>query len=99
MLELITDVSLNKLLHRKTDDVKLNNKQRHLNGDTVQDAVLLQNRKFRLIYSNLASTCSTLPNLENEYPRFMFLTINNDVIGSGKWPNHASCLPLLLDVS
>ena len=29
----------------------------------------------------------------------MFLTINNKVIRSRKWPNHASCPPLLLNVS
>ena len=42
-------------------DVKLNTKQHHLNGDTVQDAVLLQNRKFRQIRSNLVSACSSRP--------------------------------------
>ena len=30
--------------------------------DTVQDVVLLQNRKFRPIGSNLVSTCSARPN-------------------------------------
>ena len=30
-------VRLNKLPHKKVDDVKLNTKQLHLNGDTVQD--------------------------------------------------------------
>ena len=29
----------------------------------------------------------------------MFLTINNEVIGSGNWPSHASCPPWLLNVS
>ena len=46
----------------KVDDVKLNTKQRHLNGDTAQDAVLLQNRKFRQIRSNLVSACSSRSN-------------------------------------
>ena len=59
--------------------------------DTVRDVVLLQNRKFRKIGSNLVSTCSSRPNEENEYLQLMFLTINNEVIGSGKWPNHVSC--------
>ena len=30
--------------------------------DTVQDMVLLQNRKFRQIVSHLVSTCSSRPN-------------------------------------
>ena len=59
--------------------------------DTVRDVVLLQNRKFRKIGSNLVSTCSSRPNEENEYLQLMFLTINNEVIVSGKWPNHVSC--------
>ena len=59
--------------------------------DTVRDVVLLQNRKFRKIGSNLVSTCSSRPNEENEYLQLMFLAINNEVIGSGKWPNHVSC--------
>ena len=59
--------------------------------DTVRDVVLLQNRKFRKIGSNLVSTCSSRPNEENEYLQLMFLTINNEVIGSGKRPNHVSC--------
>ena len=59
--------------------------------DTVRDVVLLQNRKFRKIGSNLVSTCSSRPNEENEYLQLMFLTINNEVIGSGKWPDHVSC--------
>ena len=59
--------------------------------DTVRDVVLLQNRKFRKIGSNLFSTYSSRPNEENEYLQLMFLTINNEVIGSGKWPNHVSC--------
>ena len=59
----------------------------------------MQNRKFRLICSTVVSTCSTRLNLENEYPHFMFLTINNEVIWSLKSPNHASCPPLLLNVS
>ena len=46
----------------KADDVKLNTKQRHKKGDTVHEADLMQNRKFRLICSNLVSTCSTRPN-------------------------------------
>ena len=48
MLELITctDVRLNKLLrHKKTDDVKLHTKQRHLYEDTLQYAILMQTRK------------------------------------------------------
>ena len=49
------------------------------------------NRKFRQIGSNLVSTCSSRPNEENEYLQLMFLTINNEVIGSEKWPNHVSC--------
>ena len=53
--------------------------------------VLLQNRKFHQIGSNLVSTCSSRPNYENEYLQLMFLTINKEVIGSGKWPHHASC--------
>ena len=61
--------------------------------------VLLQNRKVRQIGSNLVLTCSSRPYYENEYLHLMFLRINNDVIGSGKWPNHASCLTLLLNVS
>ena len=61
MLELITDVRLNKLRH-KTGDVKLHTKQRHLNGDTLPYAILMQTRKFRLIRSNLVSTCSARPN-------------------------------------
>ena len=59
--------------------------------DTLRDVVLLQNRKFRKIGSNLVSTCSSRPNEENEYLQLMFLTINNEVIVSGKWPNHVSC--------
>ena len=46
MLEHITDVRLNKLRHKKTDDVKLHTKQRHLNGDTLPFAILMQTRKF-----------------------------------------------------
>ena len=56
-----TDVRLNKLRH-KNDDVKLNTKQRHLYGDTLHYAILMQNRKFRLIRSNLVSKCSARPN-------------------------------------
>ena len=82
MLELITDVRVNKLRHKKTDDVKLHTKQRHLYGDTLQYAILMQTRKFRQIRSNLVSTCSARSNKENEYPHFMFLTMNNEVIGS-----------------
>ena len=37
-------------------------KQRHLNGDTLPYAILMQTRKFRLIHSNLVSTCSARPN-------------------------------------
>ena len=55
-------VRLNKLRHKTVDDVKVNTKQRHLNGDTVQDVVLLQNRKFRQTRSNLVSTCFSRPN-------------------------------------
>ena len=46
----------------KADDVKLNTRQRHFKGDTVHEAVFVQNRKFRLICLNLASTCSSRPN-------------------------------------
>ena len=52
-----------------------------LNGVAVDDAVLLQNRIFHLICSILVSKCSTRSNSENEYPYFMFLIINNEVIG------------------
>ena len=47
--------SVQQITSLKSDDVKLHTKQRHLNGDTVnvQYAVLRQNRKFRLIRSNL----------------------------------------------
>ena len=68
----------------KADDVKLNTRQRHFKGDIVHEAVLMQNRKFRQICLNLASTCSSRPNYENEYTHFMFLTINNEVIWSLK---------------
>ena len=56
MLELITDVRLNKLRHKKTDDVKLHTNQRHLYGETRQYAILMQTKKFRQIRSNLVST-------------------------------------------
>ena len=46
----------------KIDDVKLNIKQRHFKGDTVHEAVLMQNRKYRLICSNVVSTCSSRSN-------------------------------------
>ena len=35
---------IKQIMSLKVDDVKLNTKQRHLNGDTVQDAVLMQDR-------------------------------------------------------
>ena len=54
--------SVQQITSYEVDDVKLKTKQRHLNGDTVQDAVLLQNRKFSQIGSNLVSTCSSRPN-------------------------------------
>ena len=62
MLELITDVRLNKLRHKKTDDVKLHTKQRHLYGETRQYAILMQTKKFRQIRSNLVSTYSARSN-------------------------------------
>ena len=49
---------------------------------------LMQNRKFRLIGSILISKCSFRSNLENEYPHFMFLTTNNEVLWRLKWPGH-----------
>ena len=58
MLELINGVLLNKLRHKKADDVKLNTKQHHLNRDTVQGAVLLQERKFRTIPLKFCSSHS-----------------------------------------
>ena len=56
------DIRLNKLRHKKSMTSNFNSKQRHLNGDTVQVAVLLQIRKFRQNRSNLASTCTSRPN-------------------------------------
>ena len=50
----------------------------------------MQNRKFRLIDLNLVSNCSSRLNKENEYPHFMFLTINSEVIWSLKSPK--SCV-------
>ena len=99
MLDLITDVPFLTNYVIIADDVTLNTRQRHFKGDTVHEAALMQNRKFRLICLNFASTCSSRPNLENEYPHFMFLTINKEDIWSLKSPNHASCPPLLLNVS
>ena len=84
------DVRSNKLRHKSRRHQTLY-QAASLNWDTVQDVVLLKNRKFRQIGSNLVSTCSFCPNKENEYLQLMFLTINNEVIGSEKWPNHASC--------
>ena len=46
----------------------------------VDDAVLLQNRKFHQICSFWVTKCSACSNKENEYAHFMFLTINNGVI-------------------
>ena len=57
ILELITDVRLNKLHHKKTDDVKLHTKQRHLNGDTLPYAILMQTRKFGLIRLMISQFC------------------------------------------
>ena len=39
----------------KADDVKLNTMKRQLNGVTVRYTVLMQNRKFNLIRTNLVS--------------------------------------------
>ena len=83
----------------KADGVKLIPSRVIWKGDSLEVAVLLQNRKFYQIPSNLVWKCSSHPNLENEYTHFMFLTINHKVIGSWKLPNHASCRPLLLNVS
>ena len=52
-----------------------------LHGDAIDDAVLLQNKKIHQICSILFSKCFARSNSENEYPHFMFLTINNGVIG------------------
>ena len=62
MLEMITDVRMKLSTSYKTDDVKLHTKQRHLYGDTLQYAILMQTRKFRLIRSNLVSKYSARPN-------------------------------------
>ena len=61
MLDLITDIPLTNYVI-KSDDVKLNTEQRHFKGDTAHEAVLMQNRKFRLIGLNLVPTCSSRPN-------------------------------------
>ena len=47
------------LLHNPFDDVEL---QHHLNAENVDDAVLLQNKKFSLIFSILVSICSACSN-------------------------------------
>ena len=55
----------------------LNTKHRHLNGDVVDDVVQLQDRKHHPIGSILVSKHSAHSNLENEYPHFILLTVNN----------------------
>ena len=55
------DVRLNKLRHKKSRR-QTEYKAASFKWDTVQDAVLLQKRKFRQIGSNLVSTCSSRPN-------------------------------------
>ena len=52
MLELITDIWFNKLRHKNLMALKCHTKQRHLYGDTLQYAILMQARKLRLIRSN-----------------------------------------------
>ena len=54
------DVWLNKLHHKKS--IQTEYQAASLKWDTVQDALLLQNRKFRQISSNLVSMCSSCPN-------------------------------------
>ena len=61
-----------------TKPIWWNTMQRSLNGIAIDDAVLLQNRNFHQICLIFVSKCS---NRENEYPHFMFLTINNGVVG------------------
>ena len=61
MLELIM-MFIKQIMSLKVDDVKINTKQHHLNGDTVQDVVLLLNRKVFQIHSNLVLMCSSCPN-------------------------------------
>ena len=57
------DVWLNKLRHKKSMTSNLIRSIVILkNVDAVQDAILLQKRKFRQIRSNLVSTCSSRPN-------------------------------------
>ena len=55
------DVWLNKLRHKK-QMTQTEYQAASFKWDTVQDAVLLPNRKFRKIGSNLVSTCSSRPN-------------------------------------
>ena len=62
-----------------TQSIRWHSCQRSLNGITVDDGVL-----FHLICSILVSKCSVRANSENEYPHFIFLDINNEVIVSLK---------------
>ena len=57
MLDLIMTFGLTNYVI-KVDDVKLYNKQRPLNGDAAQDAVLLQNwpRRVPLVLAKKTST-------------------------------------------
>ena len=58
LLNLTADVPLTNYVI-KADDVKLIPSGVIFKGDTVHEAVLMQNRKFRLFCLNLVSTCSS----------------------------------------
>ena len=58
----------------------------------VDNAVLLQNRKFRRICSNLVSKCSARSNKENKYPHSMFLSTNNDCYWEFKVTRPCTCI-------
>ena len=83
-LNALTDhgVPLNKLPHKKlTDDIKINIKQLHLIGNTVQDAVLLQNRKFTALYNSVKSLIFFLKKKKNSLKKVPCVNIRNCLVG------------------
>ena len=56
------DVRSNRLRHKKSTTPNLMFQAAPFKWDTFQDVVLLQNRKFHQLGSNLVSTCSPRPN-------------------------------------